>query len=79
MDRIIQSFMNCFAKTPTVKRSPTCQEIMSGVPEWWSVSETLVSKIYISETGKQFDSVQAVTRWREHGPFEDPDWNVPSF
>jgi len=52
---------------------------MAGVPEWWSVSETNSSIYYISTNGKRFDSINAITQWRKHGPFEDPDWSIPSF
>jgi len=94
MNLLIRGVMNCFDnEKPSVlsetienqklnkpaERSPTCQEIMAGVPEWWSVSETSSSIYYVSTNGKRFDSVDAVTHWRKYGPFEDPDWSIPSF
>ena len=94
MDLLIRWVMNCFANKKDnvlseniesqkgdkpIKRSPTCLEIMAGVPEWWTVSETNIATVYISTNGKQFDSVKAVIHWRNYGPFEDPDWSVPSF
>jgi hypothetical protein len=94
MNLLIKGVMNCFDNEKAsvlsetiesqklhkpVERSPTCHEIMAGVPEWWSVSETNSSLRYISTTGKRFDSVNAVTHWRKYGPFEDPDWSIPSF
>lgn len=94
MNLLVRGVMNCFANEKAsvlseriesqklhqpVKRSPNCQEIMAGIPEWWIVYETNSSTLYISTTGKRFDSVNAVIYWRKHGPFEDPDWSVPSF
>jgi|TARA_B110000967_G_C18548038_1_gene393947 hypothetical protein len=69
--------MNQLKKPPI--RPPTAHEVLSGVPEWFTVFDTVPCVEYISSTGKKFHSIEAVKKWRANGPFEDPDWSIPSF
>lgn len=61
------------------KRTPTCEEILKGVPEWYICEETLDGITYIDPNGRRFLSLEDVREYRLNGPFEDVDWSVPSF
>ena len=61
------------------RRSPNKKETSLGIPGWWIVENSLDGIIYISDTGKKFKTIREVYRWRTEGPFEDVDWNIPSF
>lgn len=56
-------------------RTPTHIEILSGVPEWFSVKETNGIIVYISPNDKKFNSIECLVKWRLNGPFDEPDWN----
>ena len=57
------------------RRTPTYFEILSGVPEWWCVREINGTIVYSSPSGKNFNSIECLVKWRKDGPFEEPDWN----
>jgi len=61
------------------RRDPNKKETSLGIPGWWIVENDDNGIIYISDTGKRFKTIPEVCRWRTEGPFEDVDWNIPSF
>jgi len=68
-ENIIESF----------RRHPNKDETSLGIPGWWIVEIGVNEIIYISDTGRRFKNIREVCHWRTNGPFEDVDWDIPSF
>lgn len=56
-------------------RTPTCDEMNDGVPEWFMVEMCGGRKTFVSREGERFDSISALKRWREnHVCMDEPSY-----